>query len=325
VTGMRAVAVRKFGGAPVITDLPVPGGQDSVLIRVSYAGVNPVDWQLVDQLTAGSSFPFVAGVDVAGVVEHVPGGEPELRVGDRVFGMARSHGSYAEYTAVPSGASTEPLARIPGNVPDDQAAALPVAGIAALGSLELLALAPGEHLVVVGAAGAVGGYAVQMAVARGAHVIATVRGDADTREARRLGAEEAHDVSAADAVRALREAHPDGFDAVLDTVSGPAEIKRDAELLRPGGSLVSTVFGADADWFGERQITAHNIVGHATPFGGTPNPRQSPQGLAEIARMLAAGTITSRIRSTAELSEAPALLKKLRDGALRGKAVIRMR
>jgi NADPH:quinone reductase-like Zn-dependent oxidoreductase len=322
---MHAVAVRKFGEAPVIADLPVPGGQDSVLIRVSYAGVNPVDWQLVDQLNPGSSFPFVVGVDVAGVVEHVPATELDLHVGDRVFGMARSHGSYAEYTAVPAGARTEPLARIPGNVPADQAAALPVAGIAALGSLELLALAPGERLVVMGAAGAVGGYAVQMAVARGAYVIATVRGDADISEARRLGAEEAHDVSAADAVRALREAHPDGVDAVLDIVNGPAEIKRDAVLLKRGGRLVSTVFGADVDWFAERQITAHNIVGHATPFGGTPNPRQSPQGLAEIARLLAAGTITSRIRSAAELSEAPALLTALRNGALRGKAVIRMR
>jgi NADPH:quinone reductase-like Zn-dependent oxidoreductase len=322
---MRAVAVRKFGEAPLITDLPVPGGQDLVVIRVSYAGVNPVDWQLVDQLIPGSSFPFVVGVDVAGVVEQVPALELDLHVGDRVFGMARSHGSYAEYTAVPAGARTEPLARIPGNVPDDQAAALPVAGIAALGSLELLALAPGERLVVMGAAGAVGGYAVQMAVARGAHVIATVRGDAETGEARRLGAEEAHDVSTADAVQALREAHPDGVDAVLDIVNGPAEIKRDAELLRRGGRLVSTVFGADVEWFAERQITAHNIVGHTTPFGGTPNPRQSPQGLAEIARLLATGTITSRIRSTAELSEAPALLKTLRNGALRGKAVVRMR
>jgi D-arabinose 1-dehydrogenase-like Zn-dependent alcohol dehydrogenase len=94
--------------------------------------------------------------------------------------------------------------------------------------------------------------------------------------ARRLGAEEAHDVSAADAGRALREAYPDGVDAVLDIVNGPAEIKRDAELLKRGGRLVSTV------------------------FGGTLNPRQSPQGLAEIARLLAVG-------------------------ALRGKAVIRMR
>ena len=92
---MRALAVRRFGESPSIADLPVPVAEDSVLIRVSYAGVNPVDWQLVDQLTPGSSFPFVLGVDVAGIVEHVPAWELDLRIGDRVFGMARTHGSYA--------------------------------------------------------------------------------------------------------------------------------------------------------------------------------------------------------------------------------------
>jgi NADPH:quinone reductase-like Zn-dependent oxidoreductase len=321
---MRALAVRSFGEAALITDLPVPTAEDSVLIRVSYAGVNPVDWQLVDQLSPSSPFPFVIGVDVTGVVESVPARELDLHVGDRVFGMARTHGSYAEYTAVPAGARTEPLARIPDSVPADQAATLPVAAVAALGSLELLALVPGQRLVVMGAAGGVGGYAVQMAVARGARVIATVRGDADAAEARRLGAEEVYDVKAVDVVGALRESYPDGVDAVLDIVNGAGEIKRDAEFLRRGGRLVSTVFGADVKWFAERQISACNVVGHSTPFGGTPNPRQSPQGLAEIARMLAAGTISARIRSTAELAAAPRLLEALRRGDLQGKAVIRM-
>jgi NADPH:quinone reductase-like Zn-dependent oxidoreductase len=291
---------------------------------VSYAGVNPVDFQLVDQLTPGSSFPFVIGVDVAGLVERVPAHETGLNVGDRVFGMARSHGSYAEYTAVPLGAATEPLARIPDSIPDDQAAALPVAAVAALGSLELLGLAAGESLVVLGAAGAVGGYAVQMAVARGARVLATVRGEADAEQGRRLGAEAVYDVEAVDAVGALRESCPGGVDAVLDIVNGRADVNRDAEFLKRGGRLVSTVFGADVEWFAERQISAYNIVGHATPFGGTPNPRQSPQGLAEVARMLAARTITSRIGLTAELDEAHTLLETLRNGSLHGKAVIRV-
>ena len=86
----------------------------------------------------------------------------------------------------------------------------------------------------------------------------------------------------------------------------------------------STTFTADVDWFAERKISAYNIVGHTTPFGGTPNPRQSPQGLDEIARMLAVGTITSRIRTTVQLGDAPTLLTTLRTGGLRGKAVIRL-
>ena len=143
-----------------MVDLPLPDAEDSVLVRVSYAGVNPVDFQLVDQLTSGARFPFVLGVDVAGVVEHVPPGQSALHVGDRVFGLARTNGSYAEYTSVVPGAPTEPLARIPDNIPDEQAAVLPVAGVAALGSLELLGITAGDSLVVMGTAGGVGGYAV---------------------------------------------------------------------------------------------------------------------------------------------------------------------
>jgi NADPH:quinone reductase-like Zn-dependent oxidoreductase len=106
---------------------------------VRYAGVNPIDYKLLEKLTATSTYPFVMGVDFAGVVERVPTGESDLRAGDRVFGMARTHGAYAEYTAVAPGVKTVvPLARIPDGVTDEQAAALPVAAIAALGSLELL-------------------------------------------------------------------------------------------------------------------------------------------------------------------------------------------
>jgi len=319
---MRAFAVRAFGESPGICDLPVPAAEDSVLVRVSCAGVNPVDVRLIDQLTSASAFPFVLGVDVAGVVERVPASVADLRVGDHVFGMARTYGSYAEYTAIASGARTEPLASIPDGVADEQAAVLPVAAIAALGSLELLGVIAGQRLVVVGAAGAVGGYAVQMALARGAHVIAAVRGDLP--EARRLGAAEVYDTGARDVADLLRESHPDGVDAVLDIVNGRSAIRGDVEFLRPGGRLVSTVFGADVGWFAERHITAFNIVGHTTPFGGTPNPKQSPQGLTEVAQMLAAGTITARIGSAVGLDAVPGVLEKLRDGDLHGKAVIRL-
>lgn len=85
-----------------------------------------MDVQLIDQLTSASAFPFVLGVDVAGVVERVPASVADLRVGDHVFEMARTHRSYAEYTAIAPGARTEPLASIPDGVADEQAAVLPV-------------------------------------------------------------------------------------------------------------------------------------------------------------------------------------------------------
>jgi NADPH:quinone reductase-like Zn-dependent oxidoreductase len=320
---MRAVTVMAFGDAPSLGNLPVPDGSGATLVRVTCAGLNPVDYQLVDQLTTSSPYPFVLGVDVAGIVVDAPRGSG-LRAGDRVFGMARTHGSYAEYTAVPLGASTEPLARIPDSVSEEEAATLPVAAIAALGSLELLSLKPRDRLVVMGAAGAVGGYALQMALSRGVVVAATVRGAAQADEARRLGADQVFDSAADDVMHMLRRSQPAGFDAILDIVSGSGAIQGDAQLLRSGGRLVSTVFGVDVAWFADRQISAFNVVGHSTPFGGTPNPKQTPQGLAEVAELLASGTITARIRATGELSDALRLLESLRAGHPIGKAIIRL-
>ena len=312
---MRAYAVRSFGEAPAIHDLPIPSANGAFLIRVKCAGVNPIDYKLVERLTAASTYPFVLGADFAGVVERVPVGELDFHIGDRIFGMARSHGAYAEYTAVAPGVKTEPLAHIPSGVTDEQAAALPIPAITALRSLDLLALISGQRVVVMGATGGVGGYGVQMARARGAHVIATVRGDAD--EARRLGAEEVYDTKDGDVVSALHAAHPNGVDAVLDLVNGADAIRRDAEILKSGGSLVSTIYAADEKWFAERKITAHNLVGNS-------NPLSSPQGLTEVARMLADGIITARIRSTVDLEGVAQMLEKLRNGGLRGKAIIRL-
>jgi NADPH:quinone reductase-like Zn-dependent oxidoreductase len=327
---MRAFAVRSFGEAPAIHDLPVPAADGAFLLRAAYAGVNPLDNNNLARLTANSTYPYVLGIDFAGVVERVPAGGNaaagneaggneaggnELRVGDRVFGMARTHGAFAEYTAVTPGAKAESLALIPDGVTDEQAAALPTAAVTALRTVELLGVTAGQHLVVMGATGGVGGYAVQMALSRGAHVIATVRGDAD--EARRLGADEVYDSQVVDVASALRAAHPGGVDAVLDLVSSRDAIRGDAEFIKPGGRLVSTIFAADEGWFAGRQITAHNSASSA-------NPLLSPRGLTEVARMLADGTIAARIRATVELDSVGQILDKLRHGGLRGKAVIRL-
>jgi len=283
---MRAFAVQSFGETPAIYDLPVPAAGDAFLLRVAYAGVNPLDNNNLARLTAKSTYPYVLGIDFAGVVERVPAGGSDLHAGDRVFGMARTHGAYAQYTAVTPGAKLEPLAPIPDGVTDDQAAALPTAAVTALRTVDLLGVTSGQRLVVMGATGGVGGYAVQMALSRGAHVIATVRGDAD--EARRLGAEEVYDSQAVDVASALHAAHPDGVDAVLDLISGPEAIRGDAEFIRPGGRLVSTIFAADEGWFAARQITAHNSASSANPF-------LSPQGLTEVASMLADGKAVIRL------------------------------
>jgi NADPH:quinone reductase len=311
---VRAFAVLSYGETPAVHDLPIPDVDAAFLIRVSYAGVNPLDSNLLERLTAASTYPFVVGIDFAGVIERGAAAS-DLQAGERVFGMARTHGAYAEYTAVAPGAKSEPLARIPDGVTDEHAAALPIPATTALRALELLEITPGQRVVVMGATGGVGGYAVQMARSREAHVIATVRGDVD--EARRLGAEEVYDTNAVDVIDAVRASHPDGVDAVLDLVNGPQAIRRDVDILQRGGRLVSTIFAADEKWFAERQISAHN---HAS----SQNPLISPRGLTEVARMLAEGTITARVRSTVDLDGAGQMLTQLRSGGLHGKVVIRL-
>jgi NADPH:quinone reductase-like Zn-dependent oxidoreductase len=312
---MRAFAVRAFGEPGRVQDLPLPAADGAVRIRVSFAGVNPIDITNLGRLTATSSFPYVVGIDFAGVAERVPTGDHGLRAGQRVFGVARTHGAYAEYTAVAPGAKLEPVALIPDGVPDDQAAALPIPAVTALRTVELLDVTAGQSVVVMGATGGVGGYAVQIARSRGAHVIATVRGDVD--EARTLGAAEVYDSEAVDVIDAVRADHPDGVDAVLDLVSGRDAIGRDAEIIRPGGRLVSTVFAAAEGWFAARQITAHN---HAS----SSNPLMTPEGLTTVAQMLVDRTITARIRSTVALDAAGQALDEIRRGGLHGKAVIRL-
>src|SRR5580700_6604968 len=152
---MRAFAVQSFGEAPAIHDLPIPAEDGAFLVRVRYAGVNPIDYKLLERLTATSTYPYVVGIDFAGVVERAPADAP-LRAGQRVFGMARTNGSYAEYTAVVPGTGVEPVALIPDAVTDEAAAALPVAALVSLGALDLLAVSAGQWVVVMGAAGAAG-------------------------------------------------------------------------------------------------------------------------------------------------------------------------
>ena len=181
--------------------------------------------------------------------------------------------------------------------------------------LELLGITAGTRLVVMGATGGVGGYTVQMAAShRARRTYATVRGAVD--EARCLGAEEVYDTEAVDVVGALRACHPNGIDAVLDLVERAGRDPPRPAMLKPGGSLVSTLYAADEAWFAERQVTAQNI-------SSITNPLSSPQGLNEVA-LLSQGTITARVGAAFELDGAGQMLEKLRKGGLRGKAVIRL-
>ena len=213
---MTAIGIRKFGGLEVLESLtlPIPTvTPGTVLIRVVAAGVNPADWRLRDgqfRLFV-RKFPFIPGSDLAGVVESVGEGVTSFKKGDAVYAMSplMKGGGYAEYALIPASA----VALIPDNVTFAEAAAVPLTGLTALEALTKQAVVkPGDPVLIYGASGGVGTFAVQIAKALGAHVIGVASG-ANADLVRSLGADEFLDYKT-DAVLSGSKRYPIIFDAV---------------------------------------------------------------------------------------------------------------
>jgi NADPH:quinone reductase-like Zn-dependent oxidoreductase len=311
---MRAIAEDEFGGPVALMDLPTPEiGADGVLIRVRAAGVNPFDWKVADgefRDELEHRFPLILGFDVAGVVERVGADVTELAEGDEVYGYlfksVIGDGAYAEHVGAPAAI----VARKPGSVGFAEAAALPMPGLAAMDLVDAVAPKEGETVLIVGATGGVGSYAVQLAARRGARVIATAR---ETNEAfaRGLGATETIDHTRKNLVDAVRMTHPDGIEAIIDVVSDRDVLDRMAGLVKKGGRLASSVYAADVESLAERGIEATNV-------GMQPDARR----LEELARMVDAGELSVRLERTFPLERAPQALEDSRTGHVRGKIVL---
>ena len=212
-----------------------------------------------------------------------------VRPQTQVYGLAWGGGSYAEYLRVP--AAGEFAAR-PASLDVAHAAALSMAGMTALGALDTAALTPGEVLLLVGGAGGIGSFAIQMAANLGAHVIATARTE-DQAYLRRLGAAETVDYTQD------------------DVVSGAAALGHIAQALRPGGRLLSTVYATDPAQFAERGISAVNIV--------------RPQGAEVLDRLsckVEARALWVPVHETLPLEEAARAQELLQHGHVRGKLVL---
>ena len=211
---MKAAVIEHRGESAAIKDVADPKpGEREILIRVVAAGVNPADWKTRDE--GERRLPFVLGQDFAGIVVDAGAHAHKYNVDERVFGIAREHGAYAELTVVPEDDHTQPVAKIPDELGDAEAAALPTAGLTALASLDALGVQAGTKLVVLGATGGVGSFAVQIARDRGAHTIGTARSD-NEELARSFGVDEFVAYDRDDPVAAIKRAYPDGVDAVLD-------------------------------------------------------------------------------------------------------------
>jgi NADPH:quinone reductase-like Zn-dependent oxidoreductase len=176
---MRAIAEDEFGGPVTLMNLPIPEiGADEVLIRVRAAGVNPFDWKVADGVLKDEKehrFPLILGFDAAGVIERVGADVTRLFEGDEVYGYlskpVMGMGTYAEHVGAPAAI----VAKKPESVGFAEAAALPTPALTAMDLVDAVDLGEGKTILIVGATGGVGSYAVQLAARRGARVIATAR------------------------------------------------------------------------------------------------------------------------------------------------------
>ncbi|MFI9028331.1 NADP-dependent oxidoreductase [Streptomyces sp. NPDC053560] len=304
---MKAITTDSYGDPDVLalTDQPDPKvAPDSVLIRVKAAGVNPVDWKIL----AGYldpimhvHFPLIPGWDVAGVVEAVGMDATEYRVGDEVMGYVRKdevqHGTFAELVAAP----VRTLARKPAALDWQQAAGVPLAGLTAYQALKRLGVGSGETVLVHAAAGGVGAFAVQIAVAWGARVIGTA-GEHNHDFLRSLGAEPVtYGEGLAERVRALA---PEGVDAAADFVGGEA-VDISQQVLKDPKRVASVV---DNDVVGKG--------GHLVWV------RPDSADLTALADLADAGQLTVNIDTALPLAQAAEAFRRSQSGRARGKIVL---
>lgn len=238
---MRAMVLPRFGDADVfeMQEVPQPApGPGEVLVRVVATAVNPVDTKLrVDASWAGLTPPVILGYDVAGVVEAVGPGVAAFAAGDEVYYtpeiIGNARGSYAEYNV----AAAAIVARKPAGLGFEEAAAIPLAGGTAWEAIvRRLAVRPGETVLVHGAAGGVGSFAVQFAKACGARVLATASAQ-NLDAVRALGADVAIDYRVDDTTRiALAETGGRGVDAAFD-IAGDQRVARCLPAVRPFGRV----------------------------------------------------------------------------------------
>ncbi|HEY2475092.1 MAG TPA: NADP-dependent oxidoreductase [Candidatus Cybelea sp.] len=310
---MKAAVIEHRGDRGSLKEIPVPQPSlHEILVRVTVAGVNPMDWKVRDG--GQRSMPFVLGQDFAGIVSATGARVSKYHEGERIFGIARDHGAFAEYTVVPEDDHAQPIAKIPDGVGDADAAALPTAGLTALASVDRLGVRKDTVLVVTAATGGVGTFAVQMAHDRRARVIGTARA-ANEQLARSLGVDEFVAYDTSNVVEAIGKAHPRGVDAVLDLVDDSGALKAMAGAIAKGGRIVSTIGAADVNWFAQRNITADNIVMSKTSAS-------SHEGLRELLKLLERGAIRVMIGGERSLDEAVAALDESKSGTVDGKLVL---
>ncbi|MCS5717709.1 NADP-dependent oxidoreductase [Herbiconiux sp. CPCC 205763] len=320
---MKVVGLTEFGGPEVLRtfDLPTPTPEaGEVRIKVFAATVNPADFYLRDGRSAGAVArfrpPFIPGVEAAGIIDAVgPGVGDRLQVGDRVTAhvmpLTQRGGAYAEEVVT----LAKWTVKAPRGASFVEAATLPMNGMTALDAVEKAGARSGAVIAVVGAAGAVGGYAVQLAKAAGARVIADAA-QRDRQLVRSLGAEMILDRGPGLADRLL-EAHPGGVDGIVDAAGYGGALLRG---IHTGGSYVFVAGGLrdeDVRYARENSIELQSVY--------VTNIPDSERMLEQLRRKVEDNELTLRVQRTFPPEEAAQAHALLAAGGTRGRLVLEFR
>jgi NADPH:quinone reductase-like Zn-dependent oxidoreductase len=325
---VKAIIYSEFGPPDVLAladlDRPTPKPTE-VLVKIRAAAANPLDWHFIRgeppvMRLMGKPRKRVPGVDFSGQVEAVGANVTQFRAGDDVFGMGT--GTFAEYAR----ASSKTIARKPSALTHEQAAALPVAGTTALIALrDKGELRAGQRVLVVGAAGGVGMFAVQIAKALGAHVT----GVCSTRNlelVRSLGADEVIDHTADDFADGRRQ-----YDVVLH-VAGNRSLSAHRRALTREGTLVLVGGGIGRDTGGSQTLATLRALALVTarrPFARLLRQRirmfvakARPSDLAYLAELCESGKVTPYVERAYRLEETAEAIRHIEGGHARGKLVV---
>ncbi len=306
---MKAVVAHEYGAPEVLKFEKVPRPEpadDEALVRVIASSVNPADPLTLSGKYAkefGTHLPLIPGYDIAGVVEKTGANVTKLKVGDAVYGYPTFGGGWADYVTV----KEWEVAAKPKSLNFVEAAAVPMGALTAWQALvDVAKLQPGQTILIHGGSGGVGSFAIQIAKARGARVIATAS-TANQDLLKQLGADVAVDYS-----KTKFEDVAKDVDAVLDPV-GRETLARSYGVVRKGGVVMSLVARPDPVELKKRGIHGAGISVHP-----------DAQDLAEIAKLIDSGKIKPTVTQVLPLSEAIAAQQQAATHHTRGKVVLRI-
>ncbi|MBI2083603.1 MAG: NADP-dependent oxidoreductase [Deltaproteobacteria bacterium] len=314
---MKAIIIRQFGERDVLelADIPKPKIQPGeVLVKIVAAGVNPVDWKIRKGLLKGRmpyELPITLGWEASGVIDEVGSEVKNFEKGDAVFAYTRKEkihdGSYAEFIAL------EPrhLVLKPKNLSFEESAAIPLAGLTAYQSLfESLQLQNGEKILIHAGAGGVGSFAIQLAKTIGAYTITTAS-EKNHDYVRKLGTDEVIDYTKEDFVKAVLNKHPEGIDAVFDTVGDETQ-KKSADVLKKGGRLTS-LLALDEEFFKKKGLKPGYVF-----------VRPEPSHLDRLRKLIEEDRLKVSLFQIFPISEVKRAHEAIETGHVRGKIVLRI-